>query len=445
MNDTGKNRPFRAVMKVMLAAAACISGAAFAQDTVQQTPAELRDFKLDPEKPKPAAKPLPQETPQIAPAKESAPPPVRSSAETPRVAAPTRPAITLPDVTLAAPRRAVPAPVTRSPAPATGPSASPSAPKPTSVTPASDAAAEPGFSSVPPVAGEAQAGASPIIAPQTGEATPTDAVTTPNNAQDIASASAPILPFPWWWLAAGIAAIGGLTLLFLRRRSSAAVIDVYQHADTPSFAPQTDDISAPTLPLQSTPAPAPAPISAPTVAPALRASAEPKQSDKEPDLDIGFFPEMATVSLAKLTIKGKMRIVNNGHADAKSMQLRAAIISANANQDQQIAAFYGDAQVPSNAIGTAKIGEQIVMDIDLTIPLSELSSFSLGTKQLFAPIVVANVDYGWGDDAENARDRKKLTCLIGREATPPKPKMGPLRLDLGPRSFAPLGQRPLFG
>jgi hypothetical protein len=34
--------------------------------------------------------------------------------------------------------------------------------------------------------------------------------------------------------------------------------------------------------------------------------------------------------------------------------------------------------------------------------------------------------------------------MVGREANPPQPKMGPFRLDLGPRRFASLGQRPLF-
>jgi hypothetical protein len=56
--------------------------------------------------------------------------------------------------------------------------------------------------------------------------------------------------------------------------------------------------------------------------------------------------------------------------------------------------------------------------------------------------MLANIEYEWG---EGGHDVAKLACLIGREANPPKPKMAPLRLDLGPRSFTPLGQRPVFG
>ena len=65
--------------------------------------------------------------------------------------------------------------------------------------------------------------------------------------------------------------------------------------------------------------------------------------------------------------------------------------------------------------------------------------YIVGDKKIFVPVMLANVAYSWDGGADNVT----IACMVGRESEPPGAKMGPLRLDLGPRSFAPLGQRPL--
>jgi hypothetical protein len=54
--------------------------------------------------------------------------------------------------------------------------------------------------------------------------------------------------------------------------------------------------------------------------------------------------------------------------------------------------------------------------------------------------MLANLSYEW----EGGSDNVTMAWMVGRETEPAQPKMGPLRLDLGPRSFAPLGQRPIY-
>jgi hypothetical protein len=66
----------------------------------------------------------------------------------------------------------------------------------------------------------------------------------------------------------------------------------------------------------------------------------------------------------------------------------------------------------------------------------------LGDQRLMVPIILATLQYRV--DGQPNPLRAEMAHMIGREANPPKPKMGPLRLDLGPRSFAPLGTRPLY-
>ena len=433
MKCRGNNWQLAAGLKAVFAALLSVNSASYAQDVVPQTPPELRDFKLDPEKPKPEPKPLPQDTPQAPPANDTPRQPqvVRPQpAVTGTVVRPTpRPVIIVPDVTPIAPTRSAPAPIKERSATST------SAPP----TPQSPAVAAP----PPQTAGPPQDGGGPTPAatfttePQTNPsaAAPNGQAPTAETSDVSANSSS---PFPYWWIMIAAAAIAGAIVLFLRRRKAVA----YEPETVPeqSEYAASESIDTPAaLAAIETETITPPPFSIP-----VPVAAKPKRREKRPNLEISFIPEKATLSLAKLTIKGQIRIINNGNAEAKSIQLRAAIISASVHQEQDIELFHSHLQTPGDEIGTATIGERIAMDIDLIIPLTELSSFAIGDKQLFAPIVVAHVDYAWGNGTAPKRDIAKISCLIGREATPPKPKMAPLRLDLGPRSFTPLGQRPVF-
>ncbi len=165
---------------------------------------------------------------------------------------------------------------------------------------------------------------------------------------------------------------------------------------------------------------------------------------RQADIKIDFIPERATITFATLTIKGQLQISNEGQADAKDMELRAGLISASHQQQQVVELFFGTSHdITPNKLGEAKAGERIGLDLELSVPLSEMHSFPLGDQRLIVPIILATLQYRGGDKAGPLR--VDLASMIGREATPPQPKMGPLRLDLGPRSFAPLGTRPLTG
>ncbi|MFN3453204.1 MAG: hypothetical protein ACK4ZE_13705, partial [Sphingorhabdus sp.] len=72
----------------------------------------------------------------------------------------------------------------------------------------------------------------------------------------------------------------------------------------------------------------------------------------------------------------------------------------------------------------------------------EMQAFSLQHKTLIAPILLAKI-VRLAPDA-TVQEIARLVCMIGRESVPPQPKMGPLRLDQGPRSFDRLGQRALL-
>ena len=59
-------------------------------------------------------------------------------------------------------------------------------------------------------------------------------------------------------------------------------------------------------------------------------------------------------------------------------------------------------------------------------------------RRLFIPMVAFNVRYRFG---EAGIGQTSASYLVGSESDPPVDKMGPFRLDLGPRVYRKVGQR----
>ena len=221
----------------------------------------------------------------------------------------------------------------------------------------------------------------------------------------------------WGQIVGGLGLIGIVLIVFLFRRSRKRAV-------------QSDNVEE--LVTAAEPPIASVPVQTATKAVQLN-----------PRLTIDFIPEKASISFTALTIKGELHIINESDSAAKNMQLRAALISASADQEAEISGFHHAApDTQPQSLGDAQAGERIGMGIELTVPLADLQSFPLGNQRLFVPIIVGNIAYS--DEAGTVFETAKIACIIGREANPPKPRMAPLRLDLGPRSFSPLGQRPLL-
>jgi hypothetical protein len=396
-----------------------------AQDAMPDTPKELKNFRLDPEKAPPVREPVPTTEPVVKPPAANAPAARPPAAQAPVVEVP----VQVPNVRVPAAR--TPAARPGAAKPAVKPSVAPS------VTPSDKPNA--------PAAGAPDAVPAPEPAAQLPEFQPQASQPQTSQPEAAPSDNAPAPALPWSYiLAALLAAIGvGAAIFFKRRRSDYADVHGEQEA---IFEPTEDPADGhhiaatdPVAELDAVIAPlVPAPVSV-IPAPVIRAPI----SANRPKLDISFVPEKASISLANLTIKGRLHIVNNGADVADAMQLNAAVISASEGQGLAISRYFTSALPTGKELGAAKVGEQIALEMDLMIPIADLQTFVMGKQKLLVPIILARVEYQWGD-AKHA-DEAQLSCLIGREASPPKPKMGALRLDLGPRSFASLGQRPLPG
>lgn len=362
-------QPVRALLFNLLCVVSVFGGGyAHAQDAIPETPPELRDFRLDPERSQPQPEPQPV-----------TPPPVVSTVPEER--------------------------------------AEPVAPVRTQQTRRQPAATEPvGIAEQAPVEQSEPETTAPTFEQ-------TEPVALPE-AAPIATDTQPE-PVSNYGLIGGIAGtvllgLIGLWLAYRRRRRRAELA-----YDEPAIAP-----------------PLPAPVRAPArplvAKPIIANQPEPRKST---DMALAFVPEKATVSFTTLTVKGQLQIANDSAAMAQNMQFRAGLISASNDQHLAMEAFFADTTISANDLGEAKPGEKLAMSIELTVPLTEMQSFPLGDQRLLVPIMVAELAY----KAEDGFDRQvRIASMLGREARPPQPKMGPLRLDQGPRSFAPLGQRPLY-
>lgn len=346
-----------------------MASSAVAQDALPETPPELRDFRLDPERP----------APQPTPKTEVQPPPVVPTLQ--------------PQSQPVAPRDRT---STASPARQPKPSIPDADSRTTSEVepPSADIAVEP---------------STEVVAPPPEETAAIAEAPTP--------ATAPTT-IAWWQmvaaLLAALALLGGW--LFFRKRRK---LD----AEQPDFAFAE--------PLAPQPVAAPAPQVAPPIV----------ENARRPRLSLEFIPDKATLGFSALTLKGQLRLVNDGDAPARDMQLRATMISANQRQQETIAAFHGGAiPITPNPLGEAKAGERLALDIEMSVQVNELDSYMIGDKKIFVPVMLANLAYEW----EGGSDNVTMAWMVGRESAPQQPKMGPLRLDLGPRSFSHLGQRPIY-
>jgi hypothetical protein len=329
----------------------------------------------------------------------------------------TPPAATPPPSTTTAPPPAAPAPRTAPPA---------------ATAPARDRpVASPGPAAAPPRRDSAPAADAPAISPpepQPEAPPPSQIATTPAPMpQAPAPAPSPRAPEPqgvgWLWPAAGAALVlllGGF--LLLRRRRAQAALDAARDAARGELGG-----------VLRTPEPAPAPAPAAEPEPEPEAPAAPR-----PWLELDIVPERAAATDAEAVVHYALTITNQGDAEARNIRIDPRLFNASSEAD--MAAFFqgpiheqsGSPQVVIVPGATLKLNGQVAM------PKAELREIELAGRLIFVPMVAINVAYDW---AGGGTGRTSRSWLVGREAETPQAKMGPFRLDLGPRIYRSVGRR----
>ena len=404
-------------MPIALALTAAALTPALAQQAPEEGavgPAEIRDFSLpgsrpkQPAEPEPTIAPLPQ--PRAEPRAEQTPAPAATATPAPAAQVPAEPIAERSTAPVARPASRRPAPEQTSPALST------------SNLPAPEDVSRPLSPAPAPV---------PAPAPQAPVAQPAPEPVAP------AVAAEPTGSFPWLWLAlAGGTAALLFGLVRMRRRRTAGTGEELLLVDVAPAPP------APRPQAASPPRPKAAPVAppVPAQAPQPKPASDIPGIVMRPWLEIEFRPERATATDTGAEVRYDVTIRNTGNAPARNVRLAASMFSAGPDLDREIAEFFGRGidgagAAPLTILPRSDVSFQSVV----RLPRDQVKEIRIEGRSLFVPTVAFNLLYDWG------RGKTGQTCsshVVGREAETPSAKMGPFRLDLGPRVWRSVGQRP---
>jgi len=156
-----------------------------------------------------------------------------------------------------------------------------------------------------------------------------------------------------------------------------------------------------------------------------------------PWVDLGFAPIGCVVDDQQVVIEFEVQLTNTGSAPARDVLVEASMFNAGASQDQDIGGFFGRPKGEGDRIDMIAPLQQISIRHSLVAPRQNIQVFEVGGKQVFVPLVAFNVLYRGGNNASQTSG----AFMLGRETN--TEKLGPLRADVGPKSFGNLGSRPL--
>ncbi len=358
------------------------------------------DYQLPPASPSPAPR-------AAGPVEEGAPAPTvaASPSAAPTPAPPPQIAIPTPTVAPAKPTprpRAIPRAPDTAAAPAPGPSPTPVAgPSPDVAPPAA---------TVPPTP-------EPSVAPMSD----TPPVNTTDAGED------------WRPLAAGIAvAVAAIiaALLFWRRRRAVIVPTIV----VPEPEPAPGPTPAPTPAPRAEPAPAPAPAPVPPAPIPLR------QPVADP-LELRLEATRMSATLVNTTLTYRLVALNRGTEPLTDIAINGDMTAAHASKpiDEQLG-LAGPDLPPIHHIDRLEPGAELALPGEMRLPLTAVTPIRAGEAALFVPL--ARFD-AWASTPAGGAIHARAAYMVGQESTPTADRLQPFRLDLGPRTWADLGQRAL--
>lgn len=276
----------------------------------------------------------------------------------------------------------------------------------------------------------------------------------------------------WWWLAAGLVALISLIAMALRQRSAGRAGSASASAPpastemvptpplrTPPPAPQAappppkpapaaptpapsvpfGTIQASGLSARAAPTPAPAPAPAPALAPAPQSPLEP--AAQPPRLLLDFTTLGVDVTLVNAVARYHLGITNMADIVVSDVVLHGAVVQARRGMPPTVDPMRGDSLLPllQKVADIAPDGTQRC-EGQIRLPLEQIEPIEMQGRLLFVPVVHIWIGYSGPDGTRYAVTQ---SFVLGEESSPPGPRVGPLRLDLGPRRFTEVGQRPL--
>jgi hypothetical protein len=244
------------------------------------------------------------------------------------------------------------------------------------------------------------------------------------------------------WIAAALALAGAtMFLLWLwlwRRRPreafAGAEFDLFsapEPAPAPPAAPAPR--AAPKPPAPDAPRPAPAkPAPTQPAAPAGIVA-----SRLRPSLEINVQPLRCIVQDDQVAIEFEVDLFNAGTAPARAVIAEASLFNVGPNQEQELSAFFAKPVGAGSRIDAIPPLKRLTVKSQVVAPRAAIQEYALAGRKSFVPVIAFNALYEWS----GGKGQTSSAYLVGRDTG--GEKLGPLRLDLGPRDVRGLGARAL--
>jgi hypothetical protein len=228
-----------------------------------------------------------------------------------------------------------------------------------------------------------------------------------------------------WLLAALVLALGAIYYAW-RQRSRAYYAGVgelerFVPAEPPVRPEPLSRAPVPTEPA-APPPPPPAPMG--VVSTRLR-----------PWLDLDFQPGRCVITDDQATIEFSLSVLNSGSSPARDVLIEACMFNAGPVQDQQIAAFFENPVAKGERLPQIPPLKKVTLKSAVTLPRDQVVEFEVAGRKLFVPLIGFSALYRWG----SGEGQTSMSYLTGLDTK--SEKMGPFRLDLGPRIFRTLAAR----
>ncbi|WP_066271465.1 hypothetical protein [Blastomonas sp. CCH8-A3] len=147
------------------------------------------------------------------------------------------------------------------------------------------------------------------------------------------------------------------------------------------------------------------------------------------------------VTLVNAVARYHLGVTNMSDMSVSNIALHGAIVQARKGMPPTIDPMRGDSLLPHlQKIADIDPGSTQRCEGQIRLPLGQIEPIAMQGRMLFVPLVHIWIGYNGPDGTRYAVTQ---SFVLGEESNPPGPRVGPLRLDLGPRRFTSIGQRPL--
>lgn len=153
-------------------------------------------------------------------------------------------------------------------------------------------------------------------------------------------------------------------------------------------------------------------------------------------ITIEFHAQSASSTLLNAVVGYELEIRNISEQQISDLHISGAMIQADKNLVETAASSQGQLL---HEVGDLKAGEKERVSGDIRLPFTAFQPIDFQSQKLFVPLILLRFDYF---DSEGNAQMRALNYLVGSEHSPPREKMAPFRLDLGPRSYGNVAHRP---